>query len=59
MRGKAVTFRPHTALVSGSLELTEPDVEEKLQVQPTGKTKTPLSVLVLFEARERVAAAPR
>jgi hypothetical protein len=41
MRGKAVTFRPHTALVSGSLELTEPDVEEKLQVLPAGKTKTP------------------
>ena len=49
MRGKAVTFRPHTALRFGGPELAEPNVEEKLRVRPREKSETPLAVSAFRE----------
>ena len=59
MRGKAVTFRPHTALRFGEPELAEPNVEEKLQVLPPEKTKTPLAVSAFRELLGEIAREQR
>ena len=59
MRGKAVTFRPHTALRFGGPEFAEPNVEEKLKVLPREKTKTPLAVPAFRELLGEVAREQR
>ena len=59
MRGKAVTFRPHTALRFGEPELAEPNVEENLEVPPPEKTKSPLAVSAVRENLGEVAKEQR
>ena len=49
MRGKAVTFRPHTALRFGEPELADPNVGGNLEDPPPEKTMTPLAVSALRE----------